>query len=184
MQLSPQRRCVAAWLALAAICVLLLAAVGTVVYNKHRWLQDRLGEIEPRYARLMGLQDNKAALDEALVRAQTALQRHTHSSELDATQLGNEVLAKIKQVLAAARFDAISTQVLVEGEIVGREKINIVVKGEGDINALMGVLSGIYEQTPTIVLDSLSVQSTGFAAQYAPQRMGVQFNLFLIRGKK
>ncbi len=176
--------CTVGWTILATACVLALAGVGAVVYNKHFWLEGQLATIEPRFARLTGLNDAQAQIADALQRAQAVVQRHAHVSELDSTQLGNDILSRVKQVLVAARFDVGSTQVLVEGEHAGYEKITLVIKGEGDINSLMGALSGIYEQTPSIVLDSFSVQSTGFATQYAPQRVGAQFSLFVLRGKK
>ena len=45
------------WLALLAAALLACLALGAFkVYDKHRWAALRLAEIEPRYARLAGLQ--------------------------------------------------------------------------------------------------------------------------------
>ena len=54
------------------ICLLPFAVAGAYIYHKHQWAQARLDELEPRYARLAGLEAQAVLVPEA---DQTALGR-------------------------------------------------------------------------------------------------------------
>ena len=47
------------------ILVLPLALAGWYVVQKHRWAQDRLRELEPRYARMLGMEVHTEDLEKA-----------------------------------------------------------------------------------------------------------------------
>ena len=55
-----------------ALLALPLVAVATYVYQKHQWAQARLAELEPRYARLQGLEQQRTDLEATLARAKAA----------------------------------------------------------------------------------------------------------------
>eukprot|EP01035_Chromulina_nebulosa_P049595 gene49595-67338_t len=60
----------------AAILVILLAVpvvAGVFVWNKHRWAQEQLAQLEPRFARLSGLQKGKDSLAQAEASAKALL---------------------------------------------------------------------------------------------------------------
>ena len=47
------------------VLVLPLALAGWYVFQKHRWAQDRLQELEPRYARMLGMEAHTEDLEKA-----------------------------------------------------------------------------------------------------------------------
>ena len=61
----------------SAFWVLLLAAVigavAAVVWNRHRAVQDQLSAIEPRYARILGLEAERARMEQVISRSREAL---------------------------------------------------------------------------------------------------------------
>ena len=53
------------WLLLWGLLLLAaLAVAATQLWNKHRWAVDQLADIEPRYARLAGLRESDARIEE------------------------------------------------------------------------------------------------------------------------
>jgi general secretion pathway protein M len=162
---------------LVAVCV----AAGLYVYEKHQWVQERLtGFIEPRYARLAGLQASGDALAVAEARARELEDLYTYPAAQDANQTGNDAQQRIRSLLTAAGMGISSSQVLAAKQEDGLERIPLSVRAEGDLTALQGALIGIAEHRPVVLIDGINIQAQG-APERGIQRLSVQFSFLILR---
>lgn len=172
-------------LALACVgLVVLLAFVAAISYvaSKHAAWSSRIEGIEPRYARLLGLEAAKPKLEAADAAARASLSKYMYSPEQDATQAGNDAQQKIRAIFSQAKLDISSSQVLAsktEGDI---ERIPLSVRAEGDLPALQTALAGLASQTPAILIDRVTIQGTSFARSDAV-RLGAQFSFSVLRAR-
>ena len=165
---------------LACIVALCLTA-GLYVYRKHQWVQNQLTEfVEPRYARLAGVQEGAQPLTQAHARAQEIEALYLHPAEQDSNQAGNEAQQRIRNLLGAAGMSIVSSQVLPSKDEGGLERIPIAVHAEGDIISLHGALVGVAEQRPAVLVDAVNMQAQG-VPERGVQRLSVQFSFVILR---
>ena len=164
-----------------ALLALPLVAVATYVYQKHQWAQSRLDEMEPRYARLLGLDTNRDALAQSHEQAKTLIAQYVYPQEQDTNQTGNTVQQRIRGILVAAGLDIASSQVLPAKEEKGFERIPLSVRAEGEMVALQAALTGLAAEKPAILIDTLVVQGYGAPNKSGVQRLSVQLNLSVLR---
>lgn len=171
--------------AIALITLALLAlpvvALGTYVYQKHQWAESRLNELEPRYARLLGLDASRDALAQAHTRGQALIAQYVYSQEQDTNQTGNAVQQRIRGILVAAGLDIASSQVLPAKEEKGFERIPLSVRAEGEMVALQAGLAGLAAENPAILIDTVLVQGYGAPNKNGVQRLSVQLSLAVLR---
>ena len=90
-------------LVLAGFLIVLLLpflALGWYVAHKHQWAQARLEELEPRYARLLGLEAQRPDIVAALAQADAARAQYTYPASQDANQSGNAAQQRIRHGVA------------------------------------------------------------------------------------
>ena len=180
MKISLQRRAVVAWLLAAAFLVPFVAA-GAYLAAKHRWAGARLAEIEPRYARMLGIDASRAELGRALSESAETLGRYTYPSSQGASQAGNEAQQRVRDISTKAGLTLISSQVLPAKAEGLFDRIPLVVKLEGDLPSLQAALVVLSAQTPALNFEGFSVQTIGAVKPEVQQRLAVQFNLFVLR---
>lgn len=180
------RREIVIFLCTLGVLSLPLMGAGLYFYQKHEWAQHRMEELEPRYARLLGLEANQENLAQARERAKLLLAQYIHPSDQDANQTGNAAQQRIRSILTSAGMSVASSQVLEPKEPKeakddkGFERIPLSVRAEGEMVALQAALAGLAEQTPAILIETLLVQGQG-APIRGVQRLGVQFGFILLR---
>lgn len=183
--MSPAALRRAALLALTVLLVLAPLLVGAwYVAAKHAWAQERLAELEPRYARLLGMQQQKQELQTAHQRAMQAFSSYIYPPAQDDTQTGNQAQQKVRDLFTAAGLQIISSQVLPAKDDRGFDRIPLVVRAEGELLALQSALAVLGQQQPAIILSELDVQVQGPLAnlnlQFAPRLM-TTFTLSVLR---
>lgn len=164
-----------------ALLALPLAAVATYVYQKHQWAQSRLDELEPRHARLLGLDANRDALAQSQVQAKALIAQYVYPQEQDTNQTGNALQQRIRSILVAAGLDIASSQVLPAKEDKGFERIPLSVRAEGEMVALQAGLAGLATENPAILIDTVLVQGYGAPNKNGVQRLSVQLSLAVLR---
>lgn len=174
------RRETAALAITLAALALPLAGVALYVYQKHQWAQDRLSELEPRYARLLGMEAGAESLRQASERAQALLAQYIYPQEQDANQAGNDAQQRVRSILTSAGLSIASSQVLAPKEEKGFERIPVSVRAEGEMLALQTALAGLAEQKPAILIDAMVVQGYG-APVKGVQTLAVQFSFSVLR---
>src|SRR5256885_9489629 len=67
----------------AAVLVLPLVLVALWVYGKHQWADGQLASLEPRYARVLGMQQQQTEIQEALEQLQGIRAQHVYPGDRD-----------------------------------------------------------------------------------------------------
>lgn len=182
MSQSPFNRI--AWLQALTVVVLLLplAGAGLFVWIHHQRIQNHLADLEPRYARLAGLLEHQADLKALGLKANEQLNRLAYPVGQDVTQAGNDAQQRIRNLFAESKLEIISIQVLpAVKEEAKFDRIPINLRVEGDLMGIQNALSTLSRQTPVVLVDSLSVQTIGAVRPASIQRLGGQFNFFVLR---
>ncbi|MDH4416558.1 general secretion pathway protein GspM [Acidovorax sp. HMWF029] len=176
--------------ALAVVFTLLLAPVvagGIYVFQKHQWAQARLAELEPRYARLLGLDEQRSDISAALAQAKDARARYVYPATQETTVAGNAAQQRVREILSAAGLQISSSQVLPPKAVKGYERIPIAVRAEGEWLAVQSALAVFSTQLPLIVIDEFEVQVLGGLGNTPPKfqpKLAVSFVFSVLREQK
>ncbi len=172
-----------AWLQALTVLLLLLplAGAGLYVWALHQSLQNHLGALEPRFARLAGLLQRQADLQALGVQADAQLARLTYPVSQDVTQAGNDAQQRIRGLFADSKLDIISIQVLPPKEESKFDRIPINLRVEGDLAGIQDALMKLANQSPVVLVDSLTLQTIGAVKPASVQRLGGQFNFSVLR---
>lgn len=172
---------------LQALTVLLLCAPllagGLWVWQKHQWAQQQLDQLEPRHARLLGLQASKDTLAQAQATAQEQLARQVYPATQEAVAAGNDAQQRIRTLFADSKLDIASIQVLPPKEQKTFDRIGVVLRVEGDMVGIQNALTLLETQSPTVWTEAVSIQTIGAVKPKSTQRLGGQFTLFVLRGR-
>jgi len=165
----------------AFLVALVVGGLLAYAISKHRWAQSALAEIEPRYARLLGLQASASELDRALGERRAALARQAYLASQDLAVASSDAQQRAREAFTKAGLQVASTQILPPKPVEGFDRIPVVLRLEGDLAALHAALLTLPTQTPALFVDGFNVQSTGMPLPDAPQRLNIQVNLFVLR---
>jgi len=171
-------------IALVLGAVVLIAGFATYVVTKHVWAQKQLAELEPRYARLVGLEASASAVDAALTQRRALVARHAYLASDDVARAGSDAQQRARDAFSKAGLEVSSTQVLPAKAVEGFDRIPLVLRLEGELPALQSALVVLPGETPTLFMDGFNVQATGMPKSDAPQRLSIQVNLFVLRVRK
>lgn len=168
--------------ALALLLALALLVAGGYVYRKHQWASARLAELEPRHARTLGLLENRAALEELAIRQAQSVADYAYPPDQDTSQVGNNALQRVRDLLGAANLQVLSSQALpARDDVPGFERIPISVRFEGELAAVQKALAALSAQAPAIVVDSMTLQVNSAVRQGAMPAMACTVNLSVLR---
>lgn len=171
-------------IALALGLLVFVAGATAYVVSKHVWAQARLAELEPRYARLVGLGESGPALDAALVERRAFLSRHAYPASQDVARAGSDALQRARETFSRAGLEVASTQVLQAKEVDGFDRIPLVLQLQGELPALQSALVVLPSPSPSLFVEGFNVQTMGMPRADGPQRLSVQANLFVLRARK
>ena len=165
-----------------------LIAGGIYVYQKHRWARDLMAQLEPRYARLTGLELQKSELEDVRKRVQQAQTDYVYPASMDVSQAGNAAQQHVREIFAAAGMQISSSQVLQPKDEKGYDRIALKVQAEGELLALQSVLTVLGSQKPVIIIDGVVIQLVGSlnipsSAKQAPLRLTTQFSLSVLKDR-
>ena len=169
-------------LCIAILCIPLIA-IGLFVYGKHQWVEQRMDELEPRYARLAGLAAGRDELEKAEAAAAARLAEYAYPASAGLTQAGNDAQQRIRTIFTEAGLQLVSSQVLPAKDEKQFDRIPLTIRLEGDLKSLQAALLALSRQSPAILLDGLNVQTIGVVKAETAQRLGTQFSLSVLRVK-
>lgn len=171
--------------AVAAVAGLLVFALlgvgGWLVWQKHQQVETTLGDMEIRYARLLGLKANQALLEQGSAAAETMLNRHAYAAGQDATQAGNDAQQRVRALFAGAGLEVVSLQILPLKAEKQFDRIPLTVRLEGTATALQSALVVLAKQSPSVFVDTFALQTIGVVKADTPQRLGIQLSLYVMR---
>ncbi len=180
MTLFERKAVVSVAVTLLAIA-LLTALAGQYVVRKHHWALEAMEQIEPRYARLLGLRDTAPQLKEAVTQARTAVSRLGHPADRSAAQIGNDLQQVVRQAMQAAGMTIASSQVLSPRSEAGYERILVSVQAEGALSSVQAAIAALQTETPRITVDSLLVQAVGRVATDGTPVVSVRLTVAVLR---
>lgn len=166
------------------VLLLPLVLLGGYIAQKHQGAEQRLSELEPRHARLLGLESQKIHIDSALLQAQELLSRYVYPPTQDAALTGNAAQQRVRDIFNSAGLQILSSQALPAKTEKGFDRIPLSVRAEGDMLAVQSALAVLNSQSPAIVIDELDIQLQGNLSntdgKVAP-RLGASFSLSVLR---
>ena len=163
------------------ILALPLVFAGLYVYERHLAIEDQLSELEPRFARLLGLSQSKSELALAEERVKVLLAEYAYPDTQDASQAGNAAQQRIRTLFAHAGVDVIASQIAQPKQEKEFDRIGLNVRVEGDlatIQSAMVVLAGV---KPAILVEGLTLQVNGAPKPDVVQRLSGQFSFYVLR---
>lgn len=172
-----------AWLVVAVSSALLLGLAASGVYalaGALRGQRDSLDEVQARYARLEGLRAAAPAIARSLVEVEETLARHAHPAADGADRLGTDLQQRARRVADEAGMRVTGSQILPARTSGGLSRVPVTLTVEGSQEALRGMLLGLGEQRPTVLVDGLVVQRGDETAPYAPP-LTVQLDLSVLQ---
>lgn len=160
-----------------------LALVGGYLFSKYQWAENAVAELGPRYARLLGLEASQPELKQALAQSAALLSRQVYPASQDVSQAGNDAQQRIRNIATRAGLSIMSSQVLPPKAEKQFDRVPLTVRLEGELPALQAALVVLAGESPAINFETLSVQTIGAVKPEVPQRLNIQFNLFILRAK-
>lgn len=149
----------------AGIALLAFLLVGQFVVRKHLRAAAALEDIDPRYARLLGLREAGSQLEEGLRQARASLARLGYSADRDAAQVGNDLLQVSRGAMQTAGLTVASSQILPPRGEAGFERIVVSLQAEGPLSGVQVALAALQAETPAPTFDSLALQATRRVAE-------------------
>lgn len=168
-----------ALLQLLTLLLLLMPVLGggLAVWYQHQQLQSSLADLEPRFARLLGLVNHRADLQALRNQANAALTRLAYPASQDNAKAGNDAQQAIRTAFASSQLEVISIQVLPAKDEGPFNRIAINLRVEGDLAAMQAALEKLSGQTPAVLVEGVTLQTIGAARPASIQRLGGQFSL-------
>jgi general secretion pathway protein M len=178
-QLPSHARTVAA-LVLAVLLLLgmlVVVELGTWFWQSHQ----RIGELEPRVARLLGYEQSTEQLraSEELVNRQ--LDGLVFPSASDAGSVGASVQQDVRRVLEGAGMSVLGSQVLGNDKLASLEVIRVKVTATGSMEALDQSLLDLGNSRPLSIVQSLEIAPLNVRRGEAAQEINVDFSLRVVR---
>lgn len=140
--------------ALALGCVLL---GGLWLYGEYRAATHRIDRVEPRYARLAGLEAAAASLDAALAKANARSLDLAYPASLDAAQAGAAMQKAARELAESAGLTVSGSRLLPATSGPGFDEFRVTLKVDGSLTALNQLLLAVDKQKPAIRIGALQV---------------------------
>lgn len=171
------------------LALLLAIPLGYLV-NKTVWANELIADIEPRYARLLGLQQVAERIERSRAQAEATLRAQVYPVSLDADRAGADLQQRLRALAQQAGLNMLGSQVVTsppppaprEGSPAEWfERIAITVTLDADLPALQTLLGLLREQSPAIHVESLNLQPARAAGDGSAPRLNVQMALNALR---
>jgi len=169
--------------ALLITLLLLATGAGAYIMQQHIAVEKRLADLQPRYARMLGLQASGKTLDSVQTSAQHTLALYTYPLTTDKSQAGNDAQQRLREIFSKAGMQIMSSQVLPSKPGKFFDQIPLSLRLEGDINQLESALLFLAAQTPKVMVDNFLIQTLGLVKADTPQRLSIQLDVSVLRAQ-
>lgn len=163
-----------------------LAAIAVLAYFLLQHLfaaRAALAEIEPLYARLLGLREVGPQVDAALAEVRATLARNAYPAATNPARIGTDLQQRVRRLAEAAGMSVIGSQILPERAAEGFSLIPVAATIEGNLDGLRKLLFALRGDSPAILVDSAVIQAAvrrRLQTQAAEDRLTVQLNLSVV----
>jgi general secretion pathway protein M len=140
-----------------AIPVLLYLYLLLGLLNVRQGYQSEIERLEPRIARMQGLQGYEAQLRVSAERVAKRTARLAYPVTNDATTVATSLQSTLRQIVIDAGLSVTNSQVLPPREEGAFEYVGLKLTVSGDLDGLDQTLAAIAEYRPVLLVESLDV---------------------------
>ena len=162
---------------------LILLVAGYYGWRKYQWAQEQLVQVGPRYARMQGVQGLGSDLEAIRKSTLDNLGKGVYFADTEVSKAGNDAQQRIKAAFEASQLSVISLQVLEPKEEERFQRIRITLLAEGPLQNIQDALLRIRDQNPVVLVDSFSIQTTGYVRPASIQVLTANFEFQVLRLK-
>jgi general secretion pathway protein M len=180
MNLIRHRAVVAVGVTVAVVIAAVAVAAG-YAWERYLAAQAVIEEIEPRYARLLGLQGADGPLKKTVLDAYASLRRWAYPAEQDSGKAGNDVQQRARKAAEASGMNIVSSQVLPVRLENGVEQIPVSLTLEGGLQGLQMTLAALAADAPVLFVDTLSLRAIDRGDPKQPQLVSATMVVMSLR---
>lgn len=141
-------------------CVLLLALLFAFeLSSRYRWASDTLEMIEPRYARLAGVQRAGEEIVARRDEAREVLLRVAHPPDTEIPRIGTDLQQRIRRIAEEYDVRVSGSQIMPAREEGALMTISINASMDGEIGAIAELLTRLQAEQPPVLVDKFLVQA-------------------------
>jgi hypothetical protein len=143
----------------AAVLLAGAAAFASELFGRYRWANEVLESIEPRYARLKGLEavGDEILRNRALVDA--GLARIAHPADSEVGRVGTDLQQRIRRIADDHDVRVSGSQILAPRADNGFMAISVTATMDGETQALGTFVLALASEEPPIIVEKLLVQA-------------------------
>ena len=142
------------------LLVVVLASVAVaVILSRLQSAQETLQALEPRYARLLGLEGEHERLEQALTQTTELLEAAAYPAALDTGRVGADLQQRLRAASEGAGFVVVSSRIAAANPLQGFDEIPLSLRLEGSLANLEAMLRALPALRPAVHLRSLSLTS-------------------------
>lgn len=171
------------WLMWSLVLLALLGTGAHFVVQKHQWAAQQLADLEPRYARMLGLQRASVTTQKSEQELLAVVARHSYPAGMELTKAGNDAQQRVREAFSKSGLDVLSSQVLAPKQDKLFERIPVSLRAEGELAALQSALILIRSGGPMVLVDSVAMQTIGVFRPDQSPRLAIQLELFVLRAR-
>ena len=142
------------------LVVVVVASVAlSVILSRLQSAEETLQALEPRYARLLGLEGEHQRLQQALTQTSELLEGAAYPATLGGGRVGADLQQRLRVASESAGFVVVSSRIAAANPLEGFDEIPLSLRLEGSLANLEAMLRALPELRPAVHLRSLSVSS-------------------------
>jgi general secretion pathway protein M len=152
---------------------------------------DEIETIEPRTARLLGMQEHYDELRAGSGSVDSALRDLVVPASRDRANAAASLQRDVRGVMTDAGLTVNGSQVIAPREDEGYDRLGLDITVEGNVDAIEQALLGLEEMRPMVFVESLRIKPTRTGSSRAarsqrpetgdPRRVNARFYLFALR---
>lgn len=174
-------------IALGGLLLLLAVPLGYLV-DKTAWANGVIEEIEPRHARLLGLEEVGERIERERAKADATLAALVYPASLDIDRAGADLQQRLRSVAQQAGLNILGSQIVTVPPSPVRdgapaelfERIAVNINLIADLSALQNMLAALQQQQPTILVESLSLRPERDTGEGARLNVQARLNAFRV----
>lgn len=160
------------------------AAVGlSYVYKKQAWAEAKLGELEPRYARLKGLVAADKSLKDASVDVAKRIGTTTYPASLEVDRASGELQQRVKKIFEDAGVTVVTNRVLEPKAGKDFDVISVSFSVNAGLAGLQTALALVRKEAPLLKVDEFILVPVRRQLAWDPQFVSCTMTISALRKK-
>ncbi|MFA5496326.1 MAG: type II secretion system protein GspM [Porticoccaceae bacterium] len=165
----------------AGAIALVVLVILSSLWSWHSDNSQRLEDIEPRIARLLGYIHSFDQLDVAAAHTHAQLASLTYPAGSDSAATGANVQQQLRHQLEAAGLSVTGSQVLAAQARQGFEEIRVNLTASGSMEALDQALLALQQMRPLVLVNSLELSPARARRNDPEQNVMLQLGVSVVR---